>query len=69
MDLLPPNENINTAVVLLCVLDERKKLYDGNRGSNSSKNVDWGKEETANPDGTKCNFNINLCIIEGTIPA
>ena len=53
-------------------LEERKRLYDafktGKRGNKSSKNVDWGKEESLNPDGLKCNFNINLCVVEGVIP-
>ena len=63
MEFLPPNENINIDVVLLRDLEERKRLYDafktGKRGNKSSKNVDWGKEESLNPDGLKCNFNIN----------
>lgn len=63
MELLPPNENINIDVVLLRDLEERKRLYDafktGKRGNKSSKTVDWGKEESLNQDGLKCDFNIN----------
>ena len=48
MELLPPNENINIDMVLLCDLNERKRFYDefktGSRGDSSSKNVDWGKK-------------------------
>ena len=66
MDLLPPMESVNIDVVLLCDLDERKRLYDkfktGSRRDSSSKNVDWCKEESSNKDGLKCNFNIKpLC--------
>ena len=56
------------AEVLLRDLSTRKRLFDEFKAKNKDEElqyIDWGREESAQPDGLKCNSPCNMVVLEG----